>query len=94
MNNLFLIGKKEVAWTLLVIGFFALTLKLGVWYGSENTPLVLKTQVVKVETENIVLRDKVASLAVDATMQNQKIIALSERMLLIDNCLKRKWRGC
>lgn len=94
MNNLWLIGKKEIGWSLVIITFFVLTLKMGIWYGSKKVALETKTVVAQEATENIKLRDKVATLEVNTTIQEQKVAALVDQMILIDKCMKRKWKGC
>ena len=85
---------RYIVWIVLFAGFFGITLKLGVWYGRSVTPLELGTQVVRVETENIFLRDKVAALEVDSVVQGQQVQALVERMVLYERCAQKKWRGC
>lgn len=94
MNSLFFIGKKEIGWLIVLLVFFTITLKLGIWYGSQKSALETKTVVVQTATENVVLRDKVAALEVSATIQEQKLLALIDQMTLVDKCMKRKWRGC
>jgi len=88
------VRQRIIILVVLFAGFFGITLMLGVWYGRSAMPLELGTQVVRVETENIFLRDKVAALEVDSVVQEQQVQALVERMVLYERCAQKKWRGC